>query len=117
MKLGKPTIHLHKEEVSGQPTEYKLFCVTWFDETRYVADGYDTLPTAADTNGIFEIDLKVAATGASDLTLMNPVVHMVDLGSLPLTASEPWIHVNVKEGSQLVDTTKCYIDDAYDFNP
>src|SRR6218665_1414594 len=55
MQIAQPIVHL---EIEGGTT-YHIHVITWFDQTKFVADGYDTLPSGA-TDGVFPITLFVA---------------------------------------------------------
>ena len=115
MHLGKPIVQLQKKEVSGQ-MEYAIFCVTWFNDTRYEPDGHATLPTTTNVDGHFQIDLNVDTSNTNNLELLTPVVHAIDLGAFPLSASDPTLEVRVYEGAQLIGKTILHDDAGVDFS-
>jgi hypothetical protein len=91
MQIAQPIVHL---EVEGGST-YHIHVITWFDQTKFVADGYDTLPTTA-TAGIFPITLFVAEdSGVPNMNLLTPVVHTITLTGVSLSSGDPFIEVEV----------------------
>ncbi len=113
MKIGKPQVHLRKDLSSGN---YMIHVVTWMDQTRFVADGYDTLPTTA-TSHVFPVTLFIREDETvPDMTLLTPVVHTLVLTDVPISATDPFIEVSVvnSNDSSLIGKTKPHQDDSDD---
>lgn len=90
MQIADPIIHL--EEKSGV---YHIHVITWFNQSRFIADGYDALPVSANS-GVFEIRLFVTEdTGVPDMQLLTPVVHTLTLTGITLSSTDPFIEVEI----------------------
>src|ERR1044072_5070450 len=91
MQIANPIIHLEKD---GEDTYY-IHVVTWFDYTKFKADGYDTLSTTP-TEGVFTVTLFVAEDNTvPNMQLLTPVVHTLTLTGVTLTAGNPFIEVEI----------------------
>ncbi|GEM_PF-6950274 len=98
MELEQPYVQISKRDVGGT-THYELFTITYFNDTRYKADGSGTVPEEPDADGVFRLSLDVTKdTNKPNLNLVNPVVHWVDIGAI-LDATNPLIEIEVKEGA------------------
>ena len=115
MKLEHPHVQLSRHAVSGHPDNYALHAVTYFNDTRYVADGHDTLPTAVDADGVWRIQLKVATNQSLNLGIINPVVHTIDLGAFGLSDTNPLLEVEIFEGTTKKGSVIVHDDDSDDF--
>lgn len=91
MQIANPIVHLEKEGAST----YHLHVITWFDQTKFKADGHDTIPTTA-TDGVFSITLFVTEDpGVPNMMLLTPVVHTLTLTGVELTVTDPFIEVEI----------------------
>lgn len=110
MQIGNPIVHLEKEDAST----YHIHVITWFDHTKFKADGYDTIPTTA-TTGVFPITLFVTEdSSVPNMSLLTPVVHTLSLTGVTLTSGDPFIEVEVvnTSNSSSVDKKKVHRDGA-----
>src|SRR4051812_1346030 len=110
MQIAQPIIHLEKQGLST----YHIHVITWFDHTKFVADGYDTLPTSA-TSGVFSITLFVAEDSAvPNMQLLTPVVHTLTLTGVSLNSTDPFIEVEVinTNDSSSTGKKKAHVDSA-----
>lgn len=90
MQIAQPIVHLEKDG-----STYHIHVITWFDQTKFVADGIETLPTTA-TEGIFHIKLFVTEAGSvPNMQLLTPVVHTLTLSGITLSSGDPFIEVEV----------------------
>jgi hypothetical protein len=110
MQLATPIIHL---EVDGTST-YHIHVITWFDNTKFKANGHDTLPGSA-TSGVFPITLFVSEdSGVPEMELLTPVVHTVTLTGITLNGTNPFIEVTIynTSGSSQVSKKKMHKESA-----
>jgi hypothetical protein len=91
MQIAMPIIHLEKEGAST----YHIHVITWFDYTKFKADGSDTIPTVA-TDGVYTITLFVTEDSTvPNMQLLTPVVHTLTLTGVELTVEDPLIEVQI----------------------
>lgn len=112
MQIATPIIHLEKD---GFDT-YHIHVITWFDYTKFRADGHDTLPTAA-SDGVFTITLFVSETNTvPNMQLLTPVIHTLTLTGVELDAEEPMIEVQIYNttGEVMEGKRKAHKDSAGD---
>lgn len=111
MQIATPIIHLEKE---GGST-YHIHVITWFDQTKFKADGYGTLPTTA-SDGVFTVTLFVAEdTGVPNMQLLTPVVHTLTLTGVSLDSEDPFLEVeviNTSDDNTLQGKRKTHKDSA-----
>jgi hypothetical protein len=113
MQIAKPQVYLKKENATGI---YHIHVVTWFDYSKFKADGVGAISTSAN-DGTFLITLNVTEdTSIPNMKLLTPVVHTLTLTGVVLSADSPFIEVEVvssadgtKKGKQ-----KAHMDDADD---
>lgn len=109
MQIADPIIHL--EEHSGT---YHIHVITWFNHTRFIADGYDALPMSP-TSNVWEIRLFVTEdSGVPDMELLTPVVHTLTLSGVTLNSTAPFIEIEIynTNDSSVVRKKKTHKDGA-----
>lgn len=114
MQIAKPQVHLrwdNTEEI------YMIHVVTWMDQTKFRADGYESLPLSA-TNGAYTITLKVKEdTTVPNMELLTPVVHTLTLDGISLDSANPFITVkliNTSDSNSEMGRRKGHMDDGDD---
>lgn len=96
MQIAKPQVHLKKNNSTG---DFYIHVVTWFDRTKFKADGIESIATTA-SGGVFNVILKVAEdTSVPDMQLLTPVVHTIFLDGVDLDVSNPFIEVSIINSS------------------
>jgi hypothetical protein len=112
MKVFTPLVHLASKSILNQPTEYFIHVVTFMNNSKYKADGYDPLPLLP-TNGKFTITLRVKEDAAlPEMNLLTPVVHSLSIGTINLDTN-PILEVEVKDNENaLVGNKVTHRDDA-----
>ncbi len=113
MQITKPQVHLKKDNSTGT---FYIHVVTWFDYTKFKANGYGTIPTGA-TDGTFSITLYVIEdSSVANMQLLTPVVHTVTLTGVDLSNDNPFIEINIVNStdSSQVNKRKTHKDDADD---
>lgn len=96
MQIAMPIIHLEKEGLST----YHIHVITWFDSTKFKADGHDTLPSTA-ADGVFTITLFVSEdSGVPEMQLLTPVVHTLTLTGVTLSSGDPFIEVEIYNSTE-----------------
>ena len=102
MQIATPIIHLEKEGLST----YHIHVITWFDYTKFKADGHDTIPTTA-TDGVFGITLFVAEDSlVTNMQLLTPVVHTLKLSDVTLDETNPFIEVTIYNNTDEAEVSK-----------
>ena len=91
MQISTPIVHLEKE---GSST-YHVHVITWFDQTKFKAEGHDTIPTTA-TDNTFTITLYVTEDiNVPNMQLLTPVVHTLTLTGVTLSGTDPFIIIKI----------------------
>src|SRR3954467_15822727 len=95
MQIAKPQVHLRLDTVSEN---YMIHVVTWMDQTKFIADGYESLPTVA-VSGVYPITLRIKENAQTpNMALLTPVVHTLVLEGIDLDL-EPFIQVTLINAS------------------
>jgi len=95
MQFYQPQIFLGKESTE---TDYVLHVVTLFPQSDYRPIGWETLPTAANSDGVWQVVLKVERdSNELNFELLTPTVHSLELTGITLSSTAPWIEVEVVE--------------------
>ena len=112
MILLKPQAQVFQQNVEGVKYYY-LHSTTYFENSGYENDGHEPLPLEVDSDGFFNVTLKVkdVDTTAPVLDYITPVVHIVPLGSVSLEEGEVKIGVIlIHNGSEVSRATVMDID-------
>lgn len=113
MQLAKPQVHLRKNQATST---YYIHVITWMDNSRFKANGYDTLSTNS-TDGVFTVNLRIAEdSDLPDMDLLTPVVHTLELTGIALNTDAPFLDVKVLHAStnNVLGRRKTHKDDADD---
>ncbi len=101
MELFKSNAQLVKYKVSENPDvwNYKLFSVITTNHSHWVHLAFDQTTFTLNTNGHFAIELKVKKDENQiiDRSYLKPIVHMVNLESVPFTETNTTIEIQVIE--------------------
>ena len=101
MPTFDPTINLALFiDDSVSPPVYWIDSETTFisPDDIYVQDGNGSIPSEADSEGVFHLDVMIKVnSGAPE----NPVAHQVDLGEFPFTAENDRIEVHIRDENQV----------------
>lgn len=90
MQIAKPQVHLKLDDDT-----FHIHVVTWFDQTKFISDGYSSISTTA-TDGVFTVVLKVKESSTiPNMTLLTPVVHTLTLTGVELDETNPFLEVIV----------------------
>lgn len=104
MELFQSNAQLVKEKISESPDvwKYKLYSVTMTDHTHYVAEEFNQTVFALNSDGHYDVSLRIKKDENIDLdrSYLKPVLHIIDLVNVPLSASNATIEVNIIEGEQ-----------------
>ena len=91
MKFRKPIVQLLKKTNLGAPSNFYLHVTTYFPKAYIVADGHRELVKELNDKREMKIVLKIKEdVNIPDIQLINPVVHFVDLGTLPFEDNGNW---------------------------
>jgi len=93
-----------------------IHVVTWMDRTKFVADGYETLPISSSA-GVFTVVIRVKEdTDIPDQELLTPVVHTLWLPDMNIEDDGPFIEVKLKnsEDSSYMGKRKTHNQDSDD---
>lgn len=108
MKFYKPQVQLVRRSIMDEPDQYFLHAVTFCPRTSFRADGHAPVAEAIAENGVLPVDLYIQQDAAlPDFEYITPVVHTVELGSLPFEEEDGVIAVNVfvKKNDQVLERT------------
>lgn len=84
MKFLKPQVQLVRKRMEKNTDEYFLHAVTFCDSTNIRANGHELPLPTLNKDGKYEVNLlAIQDTDLPNHNYLTPIVHSIDLGSLP----------------------------------
>lgn len=96
-------IRAFKKEVTGNPPEYFLQVITFFNNSCYCEDGFEPLPQQTNGNDAFEIWLNVKKNTDIDYPAETPVIQTFSLLDIPYDSEfklEVWMSIEDYNGGE-----------------
>lgn len=119
MKFYDPQVKIFRRTGNDRQDHYYLHCVTHVKDTSIVADGLMEqldLSTNYDRNdyGVILVQLKASIGNQPSLGAIHPVVHVMELGTLPPGQNTKLLEVTFKVVGARVPNGKTivHLDDA-----
>lgn len=92
LQLNQPYARLY-DTGSGS---YRLHVTTALEGTDYTADGIGTIPTTYGSDDIYEVELYITQSRATQYALNSAVTHSESMGSFSFDTGHPYLRIIVK---------------------